>query len=539
MGNRGSIAVGKTDGTEKVEQPKCGDARRRADIRRVQNIVLIWLDNNIDEENNADCRNTVTQLRRLINTINTFTNGEECIEFIETINNEKICMIISGSLGKHMVPRVHNLSQVDSIFIFCANKTKHEQWINEWSKIKGVFTEVLPICEALEQASQQCEQNAILMSFLVTSSDISDRDLDQLDCLFMYTQILKEILLEIKFDKTHIEEFAHYCCDLFDDNDKELADIKELNRKYYKKTPIWWYTRETFLYSMLNRALRTMDVDIIIKIGFFIVDLHCHIEKLHSKQFSHHHNYSLFTVYRGQGMLKADFEQMEKTTGGLIAFNNFLSTSKNQDISLTFARSALKNPDLVGILFVMKIDPSKSIVPFASINGVSYFKHKEDEVLFSMNTVFRINNIKQMDENHCLFRVNLTLTSDNDKDLCTLTDRMRQETQGSQGWYRLGVMLFKIGQTDKAQELYHVLLNQARNKSDKMLIYNQLGRAKDELGEYQEAIKYYEKSLNISQKDYFPQNLDSALLYNNIGIVYRKLGDYSKALSYYEKALQI
>ena len=63
-------------------------------------------------------------------------------------------MIISGALGQHIVPVVHNMSQVDSIFIFCSNKQYHEQWTKEWSKIKGVFTKITPICEALKQAAQ-------------------------------------------------------------------------------------------------------------------------------------------------------------------------------------------------------------------------------------------------------------------------------------------------------------------------------------------------------------------------------------------------
>ena len=160
-----------------------------------------------------------------------------------------------------------------------------------------------------------------------------------------------------------------------------------------------------------------MDVDIIIKMGFFIGDLHRQIEQLHSEQFNGHQSDTTFTVYRGQGMSTEHFEQMKKTKGGLMAFNNFLSTSKVRDVSLDFARNALSNPDLVGILFVMTIDPSESTTPFASINDVSYFKDKEDEVLFSMHTVFRIRDIKSMGENHRLFQVDLTLTSDNDKDL--------------------------------------------------------------------------------------------------------------------------
>ena len=85
-----------------------------------------------------------------------------------------------------IVPRVHSMSQVDSIFIFCGNKKHHEQWTKEWSKIKGVFTEITPICEALKQASQQCEQNAISISFVTTSDDVSNKNLDRLDPMFMY-----------------------------------------------------------------------------------------------------------------------------------------------------------------------------------------------------------------------------------------------------------------------------------------------------------------------------------------------------------------
>ncbi len=137
----------------------------------------------------------MTQLRRMVNDVNTFTDGDGCIQFIEDINDNKICMIISGSLGQHIVPRVHNMSQVDSIVIFCGNKKRHEQWTKEWSKIKGVFTEITPICEALKQASRQWEQNAILISFVATGGDATNKNLNRLDPMFMYTQIMKEILL--------------------------------------------------------------------------------------------------------------------------------------------------------------------------------------------------------------------------------------------------------------------------------------------------------------------------------------------------------
>ncbi|CAF3901226.1 unnamed protein product [Adineta steineri] len=77
---------------------------------------------------------------------------------------------------------------------------------------------------------------------------------------------------------------------------------------------------------------------------------------------------------------------------------------KNRDISLNFAQLTATNPDLIGILFVMSIKPKDSTSLFASVTDVSYF-HTEDEVLFSMHTVFRIGDIKSMDGNNHLYQV--------------------------------------------------------------------------------------------------------------------------------------
>ncbi len=145
-----------------------------------------------------------------------------------------------------------------------------------------------------------------------------------------------------------------------------------------------------------------------------------------------------------------------------------------------------------------------------------------------------------MGENHRLFRVDLTLTRDNDKDLRQLTDRIREETfPDSTGWYRLGSVLLKMGQLNKAQKVYEILLEQATEEREKASIYRQLGRTKYLQGEYKEAITFYEKSLEIDQKTLPPNHPNLANSYNNIGAVYYNMGEYSTALSSYEKALEI
>jgi tetratricopeptide (TPR) repeat protein len=290
---------------------------------------------------------------------------------------------------------------------------------------------------------------------------------------------------------------------------------------------------------MLNRALTTMDVDVIIKMGFFIRDLLRQIAELHAEQFDRDDNPPSFTVYRGQSMVKTDFDQLMKTKGGLLAFNNFLSTSKNQEISLHFAKQAQNATDLVGVLFVMKIDPSISFIPFASIKGFCDNKESDDEILFSMHSVFRICDIKQIDNNTRLWEVHLALTSDSDPQLNILTERIREETQGPTARHRLGKFLYKLGEFNKAETLNNALLPQTRDIQEKSILYDQLGMTKAAQGEYQEAIRFYENALEIRQNALPANHPDLAVSYSNIGLVYDNLGEYSKALSYQEKALEI
>jgi hypothetical protein len=105
----------------------------------VQNFHLVWLDENIDETNNDDCRNSITKLRQVINTVNTFNNVDECIDFIDSIKEEKAFMISSGALGQTTAPMIHDKSQVNTIYIFCGNKARHEKWAKDWPKVQGVY----------------------------------------------------------------------------------------------------------------------------------------------------------------------------------------------------------------------------------------------------------------------------------------------------------------------------------------------------------------------------------------------------------------
>ena len=160
-----------------------------------------------------------------------------------------------------------------------------------------------------------------------------------------------------------------------------------------------WYSYSCFLYSLLNRALRLMDTGIIIRTGFFIGDLHRCIQQLHKEQYGGRKSVESFTVCRDQGILKSEFEQMRKKQGWTHCIQQFfIHHKKNRDVSVVVAESNANDPNFVGIPFVMTIDSVQSTTPFACIADVGYFE-VENEVLFSMHTLFRVRGITPINEN--------------------------------------------------------------------------------------------------------------------------------------------
>ncbi|CAF4914093.1 unnamed protein product, partial [Rotaria sp. Silwood2] len=111
-------------------------------VRRViQNFLLIWLDTNIDETQ-EDFRKSLKHLQHVVASITTFTDAEQCFKFLDEIKKEKVFMIVSGALGRQVAPKLQVVPQLEAIYVFCSNKSYHEEWAKTIPKVKGVYTAI-------------------------------------------------------------------------------------------------------------------------------------------------------------------------------------------------------------------------------------------------------------------------------------------------------------------------------------------------------------------------------------------------------------
>jgi hypothetical protein len=94
---------------------------------------LLWLDGSINSPENL---NAQEQLRLSINYLQTFDKFDDCEKYIRSVSiHDRIVLIVSGQFGQHLVPKIHRLHQVFSIYIYCANKQFHQQWSQQYTKV--------------------------------------------------------------------------------------------------------------------------------------------------------------------------------------------------------------------------------------------------------------------------------------------------------------------------------------------------------------------------------------------------------------------
>jgi tetratricopeptide (TPR) repeat protein len=286
---------------------------------------------------------------------------------------------------------------------------------------------------------------------------------------------------------------------------------------------------------MLAIALRAQNIEIIIKMGFYIKDLHEQIKKIDSTPSKS----KKIITYRGQVMANAECEKLKKNIGCLIAFNSFLSTTTSCPEALLYADYAQMDHKLTGIVFQMEIDPSTSTIPFVSLSDFNNIPFCENEILFSMHTVFRVDAVEEV--TNSLWMVDLTLTSDTDDQFQRLAARLRKEIEGPNPLHRLANLLIRMGEFDKAEEIFKTLFETTSNVDVEQVIsfYNHFGYICKEKGNFFDALSYHQKALEMQQKSLPANHPSLAESHHHITMIFDGLHQYSEAVEHALSALKI
>jgi tetratricopeptide (TPR) repeat protein len=511
------------------------DQRRR---RFIENFTIVCF--------SGECWNDhlTIKLQNVVNSVHLFSDLDECVNFITTISTEKVFFICSSD-RQYCISLIYQLPQIDSLYTFhSCSATQPELSTDDCSKFKGIYTDIDRLCEEIQANMRRTTYSLIgfqMMNVNSTNKDVENGTANKQDASFMYAQLLKEILLLPQSN----------CDQMYADNIRQLQFIDEFETNPNKYSPIWFYTAESFLYRMLNTALRVQEMGTLYKLRYFIKQLHEQIVELHTLQHEQEqlsnvdNKKSHVILYRGQAMMPQEFARLQSNIGGLLSVSNFLSTSRKEHVSRFFAESTLADLDVVSVCMSIRANTTferqaMSTPSFACINEISSFGEVEDEVLLSMGSVFRIEKIEQSLDG--IWLLSLTLTGDEDKQLRLVRESLRTRIDCDDPLLSLGKLMYATGDYYKAIDIFEQLLNDEIFISylpNRSVLHNELAQVYKQNGDHTKAQQFYEMALLIAQQHpigtYDHQYVAGIL--NNQGMLYLKQKDYSKALHYFQQAL--
>jgi tetratricopeptide (TPR) repeat protein len=503
---------------------------KSSSLENKEDVTLIWLDKTIDT--------TRTTLREITDYVLLYTELEPCLTYIRSINNERIFLIVSGNYAEECLNEIHDLSQVDSIFIFCMNLLKYKNRLSNYerfTKIVDIFDNEDKLIQSIREELDDLRKQ--LSTFSLYEKQKPTRDLSKESASFLWFQLFKDVLLRMPRSEEAKREMIEQCQQYYRGNSEELQNIDEFARTYTEKDTIRWYTKQCFIYRLCNKALRTEDIELLYIFRYYIQDL-CKYLSLEYKTFqSKEINQPILTLYRGLKLTKDELTRFQSNVGSLISTNGFLSTTRNYDLALEFALKTSKRSVLVmPTLFIIQADIRLDNAIFADISSSSVYP-EEEEVLFDLGCAFKISKV-YFDDNKNLWIINMNLTDESREIVETYFEANRREMGKGNILLIFGSLLTEMGQYHQAQVYFEKLLL-SNTIDDKASLYTNLGRVKFYKGLYHEALKDFKTVYDIQRQENPINHLDFAGTMYNLGLIYLEQKKYDLALDYYLDVLKI
>jgi hypothetical protein len=106
---------------------------KHIDDQPLEIFCIVWLDDNTKVSDNRD---TEQHLRSIINHLKRFKDVERCKKFInERSPEDRLILIVSGRLGREIVPAIHTVRQVMSIYVYCMDAASNKEWSKKYAKV--------------------------------------------------------------------------------------------------------------------------------------------------------------------------------------------------------------------------------------------------------------------------------------------------------------------------------------------------------------------------------------------------------------------
>ncbi|CAF0933258.1 unnamed protein product [Adineta steineri] len=492
---------------------------------------LIWLDENCKKDHRYILQ-TKLILKEINNNclfyddLNQFRDHLDNNYFFET----KTLLITSGCYFEKLLNDFH-CDKPASLIIFCHNK-KYEKYLN-LPYVIGICTNYDSLKTSIERFLPSLKfhlyENHRLSTILLLKTTTYNNT-NKLYSYILFIEILKQTLYKDEAKESMIKQVQSY----YQNYSMQPSDIESFRKDYVPEDAIEWYKKETFVYRLVNEAFRTENSAMWYTFRFYISDLCKQMEEVHRKQDIQEH----FVVYRGQSQVpKQEFENIISNCGGLISCNGALSTSKSFDVAYMFIADAKDTEDFHVVIFEITVDAKElKHTIFVDITQCSNTFLTEEEILFNIGTVFKIDSYEKEEE---FWRIRMHATDECIVDIKERIEPIQKKLPTINVNLYFGKLLMDMNQYDKAELYFNMILKNLPelDHQDRPLIYEYLGDLQMHVKNYNDALKYFQKSYELKEKIYSKDDPNMFIIYNHLGNYYKAIDDIKTAQKYYKKTL--
>jgi hypothetical protein len=183
-------------------------------------------------------------LKNLGSDVHTFDYADSFADFVTNlIDPQKTIWIVCDSMWQSAIPLLHDVVKIHSIYIHSTNEDIYEEIVFQFEKVKGVFADLSCIRDAIEKSLLKAERESFSISvFRQDSFDplSGENTRNRLDSSFMFSQILKSIILKTEFGQEEKQQLLDYLRTRYANNTVTLGVIDEFEYKYSQHSPAWW-----------------------------------------------------------------------------------------------------------------------------------------------------------------------------------------------------------------------------------------------------------------------------------------------------------
>lgn len=467
-----------------------------------------------------------------------FSDINECVDFLTDLDGstERAIVILSNCIVSNTFTWLKSIPQLHGIEVYgideldlslieqCHGKLRKRTWKNLQS-----------LYEFIRNNTKEEMDTFSPVSF-ISATDLQNDN--RQDPSFMYNRLIMDIILRNYPADPEDEarsQMIKFCRTYYADSPSDLKMVDEFESEYSNSKAIYWYSRECFVHKLVNKALWDSEPDTLYFIRYFLrhLDRSIYFQALIQSLFR-----QPMTVYRGQGMSMKDINRLKNGIGGLLSFRGFLSTSLDDNVALQYAEPFKYLKGSTSIVFMIDIDPQKQRCPFIEVGRMSYYGGGEQEILFKMGSVFRIQEIENIDENQ--WKIHLTSTDDIDKNLEKYTEKMQRQIISDHpmtGLVRLADQFRQYKLVNKLAKIFNEYGIGCKAPLVLARVQHVIGSAYVSIDDSNKAIEYLGAALQTYTQYVAEDDKILSSTYNNLGSAYLARKDYEVSLMYHKLAI--